>query len=176
MLTEASTELILNKTYEILQKLIGLHGQLNEVCRMEREAFVSADLKLIQEYTQSKELIIETIKQQEMNRIRFSAQLAVQWKLSLESMTLTRISQEIESTNPKMAELFRSALTTLKILIDRTKALNDSNRVFLEKSLEHVRVMKNNVLGEAVPQAETYSSYGQKVSNVTGARLISKEA
>lgn len=169
-------ELSIQKIYEVLQKLVGLHRQLYECCRAEREALVLADIKTIQEHTHAKELVIETIKQYEMQRIRASAELSLDWKIPLGELTLTRIIQELEPKQPKEAEKFRSALNALTILIERSKKMNDSNKEFLERSLEHVHTMKKNVLGEATPRSDTYGAHGQKVSGNAGARFISKEA
>ncbi len=169
-------ELSIQKIYEVLQKLVGLHRQLYESCRAERDALVAADVKLIQEQTHAKELVIETIKQYEMQRIRASASLSLDWKIPLVELSLTRIIQELEPKQPKEAEKFRSALNALTVLIERSTKMNNSNREFLERSLEHVHEMKRNVLGEAAPQSDTYGSQGQKVPGNPGARFISQEA
>lgn len=166
----------LDKLYVCLQRMIGLHRQLYDICKMEREAFVAADSKMILEHTQAKELIIETIRQAESDRIRISTHIAMVWKRPLLDLTLSFIIQELEPKEPKNAERFRSVLTTLTVLIDRTKKQNDSNRSLVEKSLEHVHAMKKNVLGEAVPQSDTYSNQGQKLAHTNGARLLSTEA
>lgn len=172
--TQVTTEL--DSLYSCLQRMIGLHRQLYEVCKMEREAFVSADSKLIFEHTQAKELIVETIRHAESDRIRISTRLSLIWKKPLSDLTLNFIIQEIEPLEPKNAERFRSALTALTVLIERARKLNESNRVLVEESLEHVHAMKKNVLGEAVPQSETYGNQGQKLAQTNGARLLSTEA
>lgn len=172
--TQITTEL--DKLYSCLQRMIGLHRQLYEVCKMEREAFIAADSKLILEHTQAKELIIETIRQAESDRIRVSTHLSLAWKKPLSDLTLNFIIREIEPHDPKNSERFRSALTALTVLIERAKKINESNRSFVEQSLEHVHAMKKNVLGEAVPQTETYGNQGQKMAQTNGARLLSTEA
>lgn len=160
----------------ILQKLIGLHRQLHEVCRTERQALVDADTKVIQESIHAKELVIESIKQEEAKRIRISTEIALDLRRPLKDMTLSNLIMETEPTNPKLAEQLRSAMNALVILIDRAKKLNDSNKELIDRSLEHVHAMKKNVLGEAVPRSDTYGSQGQKLPQTGGARLISKEA
>jgi flagellar biosynthesis/type III secretory pathway chaperone len=168
--------LYLEKVYASLQRMIGLHRQLYEICKQERVAYVAADVKAITEQTQAKELVIETIRQAEADRIRASTKLAIEWSVPLASLTLTYIVQELEPRNAKLAESFRSALTALTVLIDRAKKQNASNRELLERSLEHVHAMKKNVLGEAVPASDTYGNQGQKVAQTGGARLLSTEA
>lgn len=166
----------LEKLYICLSRMVGLHRQLYEVCKQEREAFVAADTKQILENTAAKELVIETVRHAEADRIRISNVIANLWHRPLSDLTLNFIIREIEPMDSKGAERFRSSLTALTVLIERTKKTNESNRVFVEQSLEHVREMKKNVLGEQVPQTDTYGNQGQKVGNVGGARLLSTEA
>lgn len=166
----------LEPLYACLQRMLGLHRQLYETCKLEREAFVAADVKAITEQTHAKELIIETIRQAEAERIRVSTFVALDWKVPLKELTLGFIAREVEPRDPAAAERFRSALTALTVLIERARKLNESNREFVERSLEHVNAMKKNVLGEAVPSTETYGNLGQKLPNTAGARLLSTEA
>ena len=166
----------LEPLYACLQRMLGLHRQLYETCKLEREAFVAADVKLITEQTHAKELIIETIRQVEAERIRVSTFIAADWKVKLSELTLNTIIREVEPRNKETSEKFRSALTALTVLIERAKKLNESNRELVEKSLEHVNAMKKNVLGEAVPSTEMYGNQGQKLPNTAGARLLSTEA
>lgn len=166
----------LEPLYACLQKMLGLHRQLYETCKLEREAFVAADVRLITEQTHAKELIIETIRQVESERIRISTFIAAEWKVKLSDLTLGFIIREVEPRDAATSEKFRSALTALTVLIERAKKLNESNRELVEKSLEHVNAMKKNVLGEAVPSTEMYGNQGQKLPNTAGARLLSTEA
>jgi hypothetical protein len=166
----------LEPLYACLQRMIGLHRQLYETCKLEREAFVSVDLKAITEQTHAKELIVETIRQAESERIRISALLALDWKVRLSDLTLNFVIREVEPRNSAESERFRSALTALTVLIDRARKLNDSNRELVENSLKHVNEMKKNVLGEATPSTDRYGNQGQKLPNTAGARLLSTEA
>ena len=166
----------LENLYACLQRMIGLHRQLYETCKLEREAFIAADVKLITEQTHAKELIIETIKQTESERIRISLFLSVEWTVPVKDLTLNFIIREIEPKESATAERFRSALTALTVLIERAKKINESNREFVERSLEHVNEMKRNVLGEATPATDTYGNQGQKLAQTGGARLLSTEA
>lgn len=163
------------KLYETLQKMVGLHRQLHDLCKQEREALVNADLKAIQEHTTAKALVVEAIKGRELERIRLSSEIAMEWKRPLQEMTLSTIIAELETSDPRLAETIRSSFNALRILIERTRVLNDSNKGLIERSLEHVHSMKRNVLGEAVPRSSTYGSQGQSLPQTGGARLLSKE-
>lgn len=165
-----------DRIYDVLQKLIGLHRQLYETCKLEREALVNADVRGIQEQTHAKELVIETIKQQEALRIRATAELSAEWKKPIADLSLRTIILDLQAERPELSAKYQSALNALTILIERAKKLNESNRDLIERSLEHVNEMKKNVLGEAVPRSDTYTAMGQKTANTGGARLISKEA
>jgi flagellar biosynthesis/type III secretory pathway chaperone len=171
-----TTSEILERIYSTLQRMLGLHRQLYEICKMEREAIVNVDLKAVGERTSAKELVIETIRQAEAERIRESARLSVEWGVPLSDLTLGFIAREIEPIDAKTAEKFRSALTALTVLIDRAKKQNESNRELIEQSLAHVHEMKKNVLGESQPASSTYGNQGQKVAQTGGARLLSTEA
>lgn len=167
---------ILESLHACLQRMIGLHRQLYETCKMEREALVAADVKLIAEQTQAKEFVIESIRAAESERIKLSMMLSVEWKVPLKELTLTFIIREIEPRDAQMSERLRSSLTALIVLIERAKKMNDSNRDLVERSLEHVHAMKKNVLGEAVPATDSYGNQGQKLAQTGGARLLSTEA
>ena len=166
----------LNDIYQVLQKLVGLHRQLLDTVRMEREALVQAELKAIQSATIAKQGLIEAIRHAEGERMQLIANLAQAWKRPMRALTLPQLIIEVQGRDIKTAELFRSTFNTLTLLIQRITEQNDDNRAFLEKSLMHVEAMKKNVLGESVPKSNTYTPKGQRSGPSNGARLISKEA
>lgn len=159
-----------------LSKLVGLHRQLLETLRQEREALVNADKKEIQTAAFAKEATLHAIHAAERERVQATAEIALQWKMPLQELTLTRIIQELEPTQPKQAEQLRSAFNALTILIERVREANHYNGALLERALENILVMKNNVLGESMPKTQTYTQAGQKSGVSQQARLISKEA
>lgn len=159
-----------------LQKLIGLHRQLMDFVRTEKDALVQADLRTIQEVTGSKQVLIESIRQEESNRLKHVAELAMCWKRPLRDLSLSQIAVEIQGVDPKGAEQLRSAFNALTILIKRVSDQNRENSRLVEKTLEHLNAMKKNVLGEATPASATYTQQGTRASGTSGSRLISKEA
>lgn len=165
----------LKDLHQNLQRLVGLHRQLLETIRLEREALVQASLKDIQESTYAKEAIIEGVRTCEIDRMKIVGELALILKKPARDLTLPNIVIAVQGVKPKEAEQLRSAYNALTVLIQRITEQNQSNRDLVEKSLEHVHNMKRNVLGEQTPKAGTYSSHGQKVNSAQGARLISKE-
>ncbi|MGK5082221.1 flagellar protein FlgN [Bdellovibrionota bacterium FG-1] len=160
---------------ESLQKLIGLHRQLLEACRLEREALVQADLNGIEETTQEKQALVEAIRAAEVERLNHVATLAMAWKRPLRELSLSNLILAVQATAPKMSDQLRSNLNALTVLLDRIQEQNDDNRRLVERSLVHVNQMKKNVLGEAVPKSNTYTAHGQRQATTSGARLISKE-
>ena len=166
---------ILKRILDSLQKLTGLHRQLLETVRLERKALVEADVKIIQELTQSKQSIIEVIRLTELARTKSVAELAVDWKKPLRDLTLTNVIIGVQGYDLKLSEQFRTALNVLTILVQRVSEQNDDNRGLVEKSLEHIHNMKRNVLGEASPKSNTYTSQGQRTHTNGNSRLISKE-
>jgi flagellar biosynthesis/type III secretory pathway chaperone len=166
----------IQKLQESLQRLLGLHRQLLDCVRMEREALTAASLKDIQEATYAKQALVEAINQAETDRLRATGELAILWKRPVKELTLGEIVVAIQGRDPKSAEALRSSLNALTLLIKRIREQNDDNRGLVERSLEHVHEMKRNVLGEAKPNTGTYTQQGQKNPSTSGARLISKEA
>jgi flagellar biosynthesis/type III secretory pathway chaperone len=166
----------IQRLHEALQKLIGLHRQLLDSVRLEREALTAASLKDIQDATFAKQALIEAIRQAETERLRATGELAIAWKRPVKDLTLGEIVIAVQGRDAKTAETLRSSLNALNLLIKRIREQNDDNRGLVERSLEHVHQMKRNVLGEAVPNTGTYTQQGQKNPATGGARLISKEA
>jgi len=163
-------EELLVSLQNLLNRHIGLHRQLLEMVRQEHEALTQIDLKEIQEITFSKEALIYAIQVCEKERKEVSEKLGVQ---SMEALI-----QALEN-NQRMeqAKGFRSAFTTLKLLIERIKDQNDQNSTLVENSLEHVQNMKKNLLGLSETRSNTYSSQGQaQGSGESKPRLIEKEA
>jgi len=169
-------EKTLTQVYQTLEKLVGLHRQLLDTVRMERDALVQADKKGVEEAVRAKQAIIEAVRMCESERLKKVGELALLWKKPLRDLTLPLIIIAIQGEDPRAAEQLRGAYNALTILIQRITDQNNDNRAFVEKSLEHVHAMKRNVLGESVPKSNTYTQQGQKSNPVNGARLISKEA
>ncbi len=170
-------EKYLTEIHQSLQALIGLHRQLLETVRREREALTQADLSGIQEATFAKEALIEQIRNVDAARTRSLAELALSLKRPMRELTLTNIVISVQTMFPKHADQLRSSYNALQVLTDRISEQNGYNRELIERSLEHVHNMKQNVLGESVPASSTYSAQGQKVNRgASGARLISQEA
>ena len=166
----------LAQIYQVLQKLVGLHRQLLETVRMEREALLASDLKVIQDCTYAKEGSIEAIRQAEAERIKLVTELAMMWRKPLRELTITQIAIEIQGRDLKTADQLRSAHTALTILLQRITEQNRANGELVQTSLSHLEQMKKNVLGESEPKSNTYTQQGQRASGPSGARLISREA
>ena len=162
--------------YQTLQNLVGLHRQLLETVRVEKEAIAAADLKTLQEATYTKAALIESVRQCEAERIKLTIKLAAIWKVPVQELTLPQIILRVQGTDLKSADLFRSVHTALNTLIQRVAEQNRYNQNLVEKSLSHIREMKSNVLGEASAKSETYTPYGKKNKTQTQqSRLLSKE-
>jgi hypothetical protein len=167
---------ILQPIHASLQRLIGLHRQLLDVCRVEREALVQAELKQIQDVTFTKQELVEAIRKTESERIQQVADLAMAWKKPVRELSLSNLIVLIQGQDAKGAEQFRSALNALTVLIQRITEQNNDNKALVERSLCNVNEMKRNVLGEAVPKSNTYTAHGQRAGVTGGARLFSQEA
>ncbi len=166
----------LSRIHQTLQRLTGLHRQLLDVVRSEREALLSSDLKAIQEVTCLKEALIESIRHQEAERLKLVGELSAAWKTPMNDLTILSIAIAIQAEDPRAAESFRTAYNALSHLIARIKEQNGDNRRLVDQALHHTHVMKKNVLGESAPYNQTYTAHGKKADGASGSRLISKEA
>lgn len=159
-----------------LQKLLGLHRQLLDILRLERNALLDMNLKGIQDSTLAKESILNAIHQSELERQKRVAEISIYLKKPAETLSLGQIIIDIQSTDSENAERLRSLLTALDILIKRIKTQNLENKSLVESSLGHIQQMKNNVLGEANPKSDTYTAHGTKHAQTqTPPRLLSQE-
>lgn len=160
----------------VLQKLVGLHRQLLETIRMEREALADADLRRIQEMTHAKEAIVDAIQTRERERVRLMSAFSGPKSGAGDLRTLQDIVYEVQATDQKAAEQLRSAQTTLRLLLQRIIDSNAENGELVKKSLQHLDQMKRNVLGAQSATPETYGPGGRRVQqSLQGSRLISRE-
>ena len=162
----------------ILQKMVGMHRQLLEHVRLEREALVQADRKTIQEQALAKRGVVEAINGLEDRRRGYALSLARLWQRQPEKLILSEIILELQVRAPKLAESLRSTQNALRVLVERVIAQNESNRQLLETSVKHVDAMKKNILGEADPLRAGYNPSGQRggPGQQGQARFLSREA
>ncbi|MEO5971227.1 MAG: flagellar protein FlgN [Bdellovibrionia bacterium] len=160
---------------QVLKKLIGSHRRLLDVVREEKACLVQADLSKIQTATRAKEGLIEEIQQTESARLKLMTELSVEWKRPLKELSLTQLIITIQGTDPKGAEQLRSNLNILTVLMQRITEQNQESQAFIERSLEHVRQMNKNVMGEVTAKSSTYTPQGQRSSGLNPSRYISKE-
>ena len=162
----------------ILQKMVGLHRQLLEHVRLEREALVQADRKSLQEQALAKRGVVESINLLEDRRRALTMGLARLWQIQPEKLVLSEIVMQLQVRAPKLSESLRSTQNALRILVERVVAQNDSNRQLLETSMKHVDAMKKNILGEADPLRAGYNPSGQRggAGQQGQPRFLSREA
>lgn len=167
----------LAELYQALQKLITHHRQLLEAVRAEREALAQAELLSIQKSTYEKEAIVESIRLAEATRAQIAASIEAILGQPEGSMKLGVMIKEAQRYDQKLSNDLQASYQTLVHLIDRITEQNQQNKELIERSLDHVRQMRDNVLVEGAPKVTTYSAQGTKrIPNASGARLISKEA
>src|SRR5205823_5142985 len=121
---DCDVEKLLAQIYQVLQKMIGLHRQLLELVRLEREALVQANLMEIQNHTCAKQVLVEAIHQAEKERQNLVVELAGRLKVPPQEFTLPNIIIAIQGNDSKRAEQYRSAFNALTILIQRISEQN----------------------------------------------------
>ena len=167
---------MLNELLECLQALLGLHRQLLDLVRREREALVNLNSTVVEECTLAKQELIDQMGRCESRRGLVTAQIAAQLKRPYSELTLGAIIIAIQGDDLKKADALRSVQNALRILTERIAAQNLDNGRLIESSLTHIQAMKRNVLGEAKPKSQTYTAQGQRSVTQAEARLISQEA
>ena len=88
----------------LLQKLTGLHKDLLEVVRAERQALADADLKTLQDCVFKKEALIETIRISESRRTQLVEKIGFDlgWRRPAAELSLSKIIIEVQGTEPKI--------------------------------------------------------------------------
>jgi flagellar biosynthesis/type III secretory pathway chaperone len=174
---DCTVETPIHDIHQSLQRLIGLHRQLLEIVRLEREALSGADLQGVGDATRAKEVTIAAISVEETTRLKHVSALAFAWKRKISELTLSEIIMVLHDRDTQAAEQLRTALSALTLLIQRIREQNTYNREVIEQSLRHVNVMKGNIIGERTPRSETYNPQGRRATSRAGATgLIERKA
>ena len=101
----------LDSIYILLQRLLGLHRQLLEAVRAEKEALTLADVRKIQDSTLSKETIIDSVRICEQQRQQAVGELAMIIKTPTRELTLAGLILIVQGFDLKRSNLFRSLVT-----------------------------------------------------------------
>ncbi len=165
----------LKALYSTLHEMVGLHRQLLELVRAERDALLGAEKKLIQEISFSKEALIYAIQTQEKRRKELLEIVAIELRAPTSEITLSGLAVMIQGTDLKQADQFRSILNTLQILVARVQEQNRENGALVQKTLEHLKKMRENALGVSADRTDRYSQQGTRVKNQGSSRLLSQE-
>lgn len=167
----------LKAIYQHLQSLMGLHKQLLEALRKEKEALIQLDLKMVHDATCEKEALIEAIRREDYQRsgavqkwLLTQPELKKRMDLSLSELVIY-----LQGDDLKLADQFKSVQNALQQLIARAKDQNRYNSELINRSIEHMESMKRNVLGEQKPYSETYTARGKRTDPQASSRLLSKE-
>lgn len=161
---------------ENLRKQIGYHKNLLEAVRGERDTLVSADIQKIQDLTYHKEGLISSIKALEQSRIQLAGEIAADYQVQFDDLTLDNLIVAIQGRSLEYADKLRGIQNTLSLLVQRIREQNDRSRRLVEESLEHITQMKQNALDEIKAKSVTYGASGQRQKQESRARLISQEA
>lgn len=160
----------------VLGDLIGVHRQLLEAVRAEKTAITDAKLGEIQELTLRKESLLEQFRVVERSRLSIMVDLARHYRQPAQELTLSRVIALVQNDDQHCADQLRSLQAALSLLIDRIRAQSDYNRGLIDRSLEHLEVMKTNVLGEKQPKSQTYNPRAQRTpQGAPSAKLLSTE-
>lgn len=165
--------------HENLKGQVGLHRQLLDIVKSEKSALIEADLDELKKLLNAKELIIASVKKAENLRSGLMVEISNSTQQPLESLSLSRVIIVVQGFDQAMAEKLRTLLNTLRLLTKRIREVHSESKQLLEKSLDHVRNMKANVIGEEKKTSTVYTNKGKKNSGgregVGKSRLLSRE-
>jgi flagellar biosynthesis/type III secretory pathway chaperone len=159
----------------VLNQQVGYHRQLLECVRKEHEALTSANISGIQEITYSKEAFIHAIGQAETKRTEIMSSIVAMVNRGV-PLVLSELIIKVQGFSLKKADQLRNTLQTLQILTARIREQNTFNGQFLQKSLEHIQVMKRNVLKEQSINPGVYSAKGTASKPIRERGILSEEA
>lgn len=151
-----------------VSQLLSLHRELYEITRNERQALLDADTKALHALVLKKELLLETIRQEDRLRKHLCQDLAP-------GLTLLQTIDQLESRGFPQAGPLRGTRQALQVLVTRIQEINTSNQLLIEASLKHVEAMKSNALGTGLAKSPVYGRTGQRGPALSGARHVAVE-
>ena len=158
----AEAERIISSLYESLQKLTGLHRQLMDTVRMEREALVAADIPRIEEATVRQAGVDRSDSHRRSERLKRVWRACIMLKKPVRELTLPKLIILVQGSESEASGTTSHRLQRAHSLIKRIDEQNRENQKLVQKSLAHIQEMKKNILGETVPKSSTYTAKGQK--------------
>jgi hypothetical protein len=170
---------LLRELVHSLQKLLGLHRQLWDQVRTEREALVNANRNSIQEIALAKKALVISIREIETKRLSTVSKIAGIWKKPGQELLLSEIILAVQTRDPPLSQSLQTLQNALRHLLERIQILNESNRQLVDASMKHVDVMKRNLMGEVEPRSSLYTQSGNKSptsAQAAQSRFLSTEA
>ncbi len=161
-----------------LEQLIGLFNQETELYRSmqdivdrERAAAVRSDVDALQATARDKEHLISDLQRKEAMRHQIVADLAIEFGISGQDVTLTSISQ---AANEPYAGRLKRVKTNFLNVIKSLQTANEHNRQLVEHSLALLRG-SFNLLNDLVAPGTVYHRTGNIRNSKSTGNCISSE-
>ena len=163
----------LNKLFHLLERLVQLHQGLIELILQEKHEMSDLNMQGMLECAQSKENLITEIFNHENLRLQVLTEICGSLNINSETTLLGLSSYTDEESFKKL----KNIRTTLNLLMEKAKDLNQQNMAFANESMERIDEMKKNILGLGNNTKENYSQGGMRTPMPEqGGRFLTTEA
>ena len=156
-----------------LHQLVRVYRLLFETVRADKAILLSADLHVLPELNEKKELLLKKINELEAKWMAVAREMQTQFSLPAQTPRLLDIASAYDGV--KKAKLLRFR-TVLNLLIERTSRINKQNDQLARSALSHITGAMQ-AFTETLNKKSTYEKKGKRSekSKETSGRLVSKE-
>lgn len=156
-----------------LNQLVLVYRHLFDTVRQEKAVLIHADLQVLPELNERKELMLKKINELEKQWMDVAVQMIPVLGLSADTPRLLEIAQAYQGERQEKLMRFR---TVLNLLIQRTAAMNRQNDQLTRSALSHITGAMQ-AFTETLNKKSNYEKKGKRSesSMETSGRLVSKE-
>jgi len=156
-----------------LNQLVLVYRHLYDVVRQEKSALIHADLQVLPELNQRKELMLKKINELEKMWMDVASRMRPVLNLQAETPRLLEIAEAYSGKQRDKLMRFR---TVLNLLVQRTAVINRANDQLTQSALSHISGAMQ-AFTETLNKKSNYEKKGKRSesSKETSGRLVSKE-
>lgn len=156
-----------------LNQLVRVYRLLFETVRKEKAVLLTADLQVLPELNQAKELMLKKINELESKWMQVAVEIQKNFSLQSENPRLLEIAEIYSGAKKEKLLRFR---TVLNLLIQRTSSINKQNDQLAKSALSHIAGAMQ-AFTDTLNKKSNYEKKGKRSesSQETSGRLVSKE-
>lgn len=166
------TDLLL-QLHQQLDDLVLSYRKLLDLVRQERDVLVSAQMDGLVEINEHKSQLIQGTLELEKSWFATAEQLAEALNLNTEEITLLSLARKLPL---KDADQLRNTHDTLRLLVERTRTINQANEDYIQSALRHIDGAMG-AIKKTLSSGSNYAKAGKKTDDAleTSGRLMRKE-